>query len=172
MKKEHPEAVLLSGAYGTGKSSVAAEMAELLEARDVPYAAIDLDWLAWANIADGHGEAGHRLMLANLAPMIGNYRAAGLTRFILAGLLSTAEERETMAETLGMPLRVVRLTLGIDEIERRMGADPTSGRQFDLVSSREQVASGVGEGLEDVSVANDRPIGDVASEIIRWLGWG
>jgi hypothetical protein len=171
MTTDHPEAVLLCGAYGTGKSSVAAEIAELLEARDVPYAAIDLDWLAWANIADSHGEAGHRLMLANLAPVIGNYRAAGLTRFILAGLLSSAEERETIAETLGMPLRVVRLTLGIEEIERRMSADPTSGRQFDLVNAREQVATDVGAGLEDVSVANDREIGDVAAEIVRWLGW-
>src|ERR1700752_1359365 len=82
MADDHPEAVLLCGAYGTGKTSVAAEMAELLEARDVPYAAIDLDWLAWANIAGSHGEAGHRLMLANLAPMIGNYRAPGVARFI------------------------------------------------------------------------------------------
>jgi len=171
MAEDHPEAVLLCGAYGTGKTSVAAEMAELLEARDVPYAAIDLDWLAWANIAGSHGEAGHRLMLANLAPMIGNYRAAGLTRFILAGLLSSAEERDTIAQTLDMPLRVVRLTLGIEEIERRMRRDPTSGRQFDVVSAREQVASDVGAGLEDISVANDRAIGDVAAEIVRWLGW-
>jgi hypothetical protein len=172
MATEHPEAVLLCGAYGTGKSSVTAEMAELLEARDVPYAAIDLDWLAWANIADGHGEAGYRLMLANLASMMGNYRAAGLTRFILAGLLTSAEELETLRETLGMPLRVIRLTLPIEEIERRMASDPTSGRQFDLARSREQVADEVGAGLEDVTVPNDRPIGEAAAEIVRWLGWG
>ena len=171
MTEADPETVLISGAYGTGKSSVAAEIAELLEAHHVPYAAIDLDWLSWANVPDGHGEGGLRVMLANLAPMIGNYRAAGLTRFILAGLLSNAEERETMVETLDMSLRVVRLTLGIEEIERRMSADPTSGRQFDAVSAREQVASDVGVGLEDVTVANDRAIGDVAAEIIAWLGW-
>ena len=52
-----------------------------------------------------------------------------------------------------------------------MGSDPTSGRQFDLERSREQVADQVGAGLEDVSFANDRPIGDVAAEIVRWLGW-
>ena len=171
MAEEHPEAVLICGAYGTGKSSMAAEMAELLEARDVAYAAIDLDWLAWANIADGHGEAGHRLMLANLAPMVANYRAAGLNRFILAGLLSNAWELETMRETLGMPLRVVRLTLPIEEIARRMSLDPTSGRQSDLASAREQVANDVGAGLEDATFVNNRPIGDVAAEIVRSLGW-
>ena len=125
-------------------------MAELLEARDVPYAAIDLDWLMWANVADAHGEAGNRLMLANLAPMIGNYRAAGLTRFILAGLLTSTDERERLRDALGMRLRVVRLTVPIDEIERRLGSDPTSGRRDDLEHARGQVADGVGAGLEDL----------------------
>jgi hypothetical protein len=171
MAEADPEAVLISGAYGTGKSSVAAEIAELLEARDVPYAAVDLDWLAWANLPDAHGEAGHRLMLANLAPMMANFRAAGMTRFVLAGLLSIPEERARLGDTLGMRLRVVRLTLPIDEIERRIGSDPTSGRRDDLERAREQVADDVGAGLEDLAVANDRPIGEVAAEIVSWLGW-
>ena len=70
-----------------------------------------------------------------------------------------------------MPLRVVRLTLPIEEIERRLAPDPTSGRRDDLEHAREQVADEVGAGLEDVAVANDRPIGEVAAEIVRWLGW-
>ena len=171
MSDQSTEAVLLIGVYGSGKSSVAAEMAELLEARDVPYAAIDLDWLMWANVADAHGEGGSRLMLANLAPMIGNYRAAGLTRFILAGLLTSIDERERLREALGMRLRVVRLTVPIDDIERRLGSDPTSGRRDDLEHARTQVAGDVGAGLEDLAVANVRPIGEVAAEIIAWLGW-
>ena len=171
MVEPDPEAVLISGAYGTVKSSVAAEIAELLEAHDVPYAAIDLDWLRWANVPDGHGEGGLRVMLANLAPMIGNYRAAGLTRFVLAGLLSSADERERLAETLGVQLRVVRLTLPIDEIERRISSDPTSGRRDDLERAREQVAGDVGAELEDMAVANDGPLREVAAEIVRWLGW-
>ena len=171
MTDERPEAVLICGAYGSGKSTMAVEMAELLEGREVPYAAIDLDWLAWANLPEAHGEAGHRLMLANLAPMIGNFRAAGMTRFVLAGLLSSANERESLREALGMHLRVVRLTLPIEEIERRIGSDPTTGRSEDLERAREQVAGEVGVGLEDVVVANDRPAGEVATEIVRWLGW-
>ena len=171
MTEADPEAVLICGAYGTGKSSVAAEIAELLEARDVPYAAIDLDWLMWANVADAHGEAGNRLMLANLAPMIGNYRAAGLTRFILAGLLTNTDERERLRDALGMRLRVVRLTVPFAEIERRLASDPTSGRRDDLEHARQQVADEVGAGLEELAVANDRPIADVATEIIAWLGW-
>ena len=55
MSSQDPEVVLLIGVYGSGKTSVAAEMADLLEQQDVPYAAIDLDWLVWANIEDGTG---------------------------------------------------------------------------------------------------------------------
>ena len=29
----------------------------------------------------------------------------------------------------------------------------------------------MGVGLEDIAVANDRPIGTVAAEIVAWLGW-
>ena len=173
MVEEHPEAVLICGAYGTGKSSVTAEMAELLEASDVPYAAIDLDWLAWANIADSHGDAGHRLMLANLAPMIGNYRAAGLTRFILAGLLTSADELETHARDA----RDAAARRAIDAPDRGDRA-PDGLRSNVRPPVRPGALAGAGgrrrsaSGLEDVSFANDRPIGDVAAEIVRWLGWG
>lgn len=171
MEAPSAEAVLICGAYGTGKSSVAAEIAELLEARGVRYAAVDLDWLAWANVPDGHGEGGERLMLANLAPMVANFRAAGMDRFVLAGLLTGADERERLRETIGMPMRVVRLTVPIPEIERRLAPDPTSGRAGDLAEARRQVADDVGVGLEDIAIENDRPIVDVASEIVAWLGW-
>lgn len=40
-----PSGVLVGGAYGTGRSTVAEEIATRLEAGGVPFAAIDLDWL-------------------------------------------------------------------------------------------------------------------------------
>jgi Mrp family chromosome partitioning ATPase len=39
-------AVLISGVFGSGKSTVAEEIADLLEQRCVPYALMDLDYLA------------------------------------------------------------------------------------------------------------------------------
>ena len=41
------QAVLLTGVYGSGKTAVAEEIGTLMEERGVPYAALDLDWLAW-----------------------------------------------------------------------------------------------------------------------------
>lgn len=47
MATEGPEALVVTGAYGSGKSSVIEEIAVTLEGTDAPFAAIDLDWLGW-----------------------------------------------------------------------------------------------------------------------------
>ena len=171
MSQSERDAVILTGVYGSGKTTVMEEMASILEERDVPYAAIDLDWLVWANIPDAHGAAGHRLMLANLAAVAANLRAAGITRFLLAGSFDNADEVGDVRATLESPVRVVRLTVPIDEIARRLAPSPTSGRHDDLEQARRDVASGAGSSLGDLVVANDRSIGDVAGEILDWLGW-
>jgi adenylylsulfate kinase-like enzyme len=43
------EGVLLTGVYGSGKSSVAQEIACLLEQRGEAYALLDLDYLSWGD---------------------------------------------------------------------------------------------------------------------------
>ena len=47
MNKRVAEGVLLTGVYGSGKSSLAKEIAYLLEQRGEPYALLDLDYLSW-----------------------------------------------------------------------------------------------------------------------------
>lgn len=165
-------AVVVTGVYGTGKTTAIEEMAEILEDAGVPYAAIDLDWLAWANIGEeGHGEAGHRLMIANLAAVSGNQRAAGVTHFLLAGKLDAASQLDDVAGALGMPIRVVRLVAPIEEIARRLEPNPTDARGGDLEQARRELASGEGSQLGDLVVDSDRPIREVADEVITWLGW-
>ena len=44
------EGVLITGVYGAGKSSVAEEIADALEARGALFGAIDLDWLMWFGV--------------------------------------------------------------------------------------------------------------------------
>jgi predicted kinase len=173
MTDVEPEAVLIIGLYGSGKSSVAAEMAELLEARDVPYAAIDLDWLAWANVGDGdgHGPIENPVLVPNLRAVVSNDLAAGVRRFVLAGSLRSRPELEALRDAVDMPVRVVRLDVPMAVIESRLGADPTSGRASDLEVARRAADYAEGHGLEELTVDNDRPIGKAAAEIVRWLGW-
>ena len=170
MAHPSPVAVLVTGVYGTGKSVVVEEMATILERVDVPFAAIDLDWLAWANL-DDHGPESERVLLANLAAVVATFREAGMTRFLLAGSVMGSAEAGRIAAAMGMPMATVRLTAPIEVIERRLSADPTTGRRDDLEHARRAIAAGAGSDLGELVVASDRPIGDVADEILAWLGW-
>jgi predicted kinase len=165
------EAVLLSGLYGVGKSSMAAELADLLERAGIGYALLDLDFLAWFDTGSEDGPGEEEVFRANLTAVMRNYVDAGIGRFVLAGLVADAAGRERLADDLGMPLRVVRLTVPFQEIERRLKADVTTGRADDLREARAQLQRDDGVGIEDLTVANDRPIRVVASEIVAWLGW-
>jgi hypothetical protein len=71
----------------------------------------------------------------------------------------------------GAPLRVVRLTVPLRRIERRLASDVTSGRRDDLREAASWIASAVGAGVDDVVISYDRPIGVVARDVMTFLGW-
>jgi hypothetical protein len=165
-----PRAVLITGLFGTGKSSVAIEMADVLEKRELPYAVVDLDWLCWGWAGGAEGSE-HRMMLANLVPVVANYLEAGVRYFIFARSIRTAAELESLRSALSMPLAVVELIVPFSEIERRLAPDITAARQEDLRDAKAWLAAGDGVGLGDLSVPNDRPVRAVASDILRRLEW-
>jgi hypothetical protein len=165
-------AVLLIGPYGSGKSSVVEELASLLEERHLPYAALDLDWLEWFDAGWDDDGAEREVMLRNLDAVVRNYRSIGIERFAMALTVESPEELASIRDTLAMPVLVVRLTAPIEVIEERLRGGTTSGRQVDLKWARTQVREGRGAGLEDVEIRSDRPIRDVALEVMDRLGWG
>ena len=164
-------AVLITGVYGSGKSSVAQEIADLLEEQNAPYALLDLDFLGWFDTRGEGGPTGHGVMLKNLAALVGNYSAVGVRFFVLAGAIRDAAELEDLKAALPMPLRVVKLTVPLEEIEKRLRPEVTTGRREDLREAAVWVAGSLGVGIEDVAVSNDRPIREVAADILDWLGW-
>jgi adenylylsulfate kinase-like enzyme len=84
VNEHRAEGVLLTGVYGSGKSSVAEEIAYLLEQQGKPYALLDLDYLGWAGTGTGDRADEFELMLQNLAAVAANYRRAGVRLFVLA----------------------------------------------------------------------------------------
>ncbi len=126
------EGVLLTGVYGSGKGSVAEEIAYLLERRGEPYALLDLDYLSWAGTGSEDRAAEFGLLLQNLTAVTANYRRSGIQRFVLAYFARSSGEVQGVREALGLPLRVVRLTVPLAGIERRLAGDVTSGRRDDL----------------------------------------
>jgi hypothetical protein len=165
------EAVLLTGLYGVGKSTIAAELAELLEDAGLPYAALDLDWLTWCNVGDGDRASEHAMMLRNLGAVLANYRAAGVRYFVLARWIHDGDELAGVVATMAMPLRTVELAVPFDDITRRLATDPTTGRRDDLAESTAWVEKGRGASVADYTVDNHGRVRDVAGEILRWLGW-
>jgi hypothetical protein len=165
------EGVLLTGVYGSGKSSVAEEIAYLLEQRGEPYALLDLDYLSWAGTGTDDRAAEFGLMLQNLAAVAANYRRAGIGLFVLAYFIRSPREVQRVRDALRVPLRVVRLIVPLPDIERRLASDVTSGRRDDLREAASSIAAAEGAGVEDVAIGNDRLISVVARDVMTFLGW-
>jgi energy-coupling factor transporter ATP-binding protein EcfA2 len=165
------EGVLLTGVYGSGKSSVAQEMAYLLEQRSEPLALLDLDYLSWAGTGTGGRVEEFGLMRQNLAAVAANYRRAGIRLFVLAYFVRSADEVDGVRTALGVPLRVVRLTVPLADIQHRLAGDVTSGRRDDVREAAASMAAAEGVGVEDVTIENDRPLGIVARDVMTFLGW-
>ena len=171
MNTRGAEGVLLTGVYGSGKSAVAQEIAYLLEQRAEPYALLDLDYLSWGGTGADDRAAEFGLMLQNLSAVAANYRRAGIRLFVLAYFVRSPGEMAGVRKALGMPLRVARLVVPLRDIERRLASDVTSGRRDDLREAAASIASAEGAGVEDVTISNDRPVGDVARDVMTFLGW-
>lgn len=163
-------AILLTGVFGTGKSAVAAEIAELLEPSTQRYAAIDLDWLCWSNV-DGSDHGEHEILARNLAAIAAIYRQAGAGRFVLAGSIENAATLDAIRAAIVAPLTVVRLTAPLSVIEERLGGSPTNGRADDLARARAWLAAGTGVGLEDAVIENVDPIRETALRVLELAGW-
>jgi hypothetical protein len=157
--------------FGSGKSSVAVEIAAVLEGRHAPYAVLDLDFLAWFHTASDDETAEHRMRLTNLAPIVHNYVAVGVRYFIVACTIRDRSELDGLEATLPMPLKVVRLTVPLEEIGKRLRSDVTTSRQDDLRRAAQQIATSEGVGIEDLTLSNEGPIRQAALEILDWLGW-
>ena len=122
-----------------GDPAAAAEMADALERRAVRYAMLD-PGLPRVGVRGGRrrpGRVPHHAPEPPTGP--GDYLAVGADRVILARTIHAASELESLHAALPMPLRVVRLSVRWPEIERRLGADVTSGRADDLRRAAEQL---------------------------------
>jgi hypothetical protein len=169
MTDQLPRSLLITGAYGTGKSTLAAEIAELLADRHTPCAAIDIDWLGWFWLPGKREHTVNDIVVANLRAVAANYAQAGATRLILAGTIRNKQELDPLAAVVPSPLRVLQLTVPLEEIARRLKADALSSRADDLELSAGEPDAGAE--IADLSLANEGDVGDLARRVTDWLGW-
>jgi hypothetical protein len=165
------QAVLVTGVYGAGKSTVVADIGGMLEDRGECYGLLDIDWLGWFD-AGGDEAAHRRVVLSNVATVCQAYLAEGVRRLALAWSIRDRGQLDAVRLAVPAPMRVVRLDVDAALVERRLSADPTEGRrQDDLHVAQEWLVVGRGVGLEDLLLPGDRPIRETSEAICSWLGW-
>jgi adenylylsulfate kinase-like enzyme len=145
-------ALLLNGTVGSGKTSVAAAVGDLLRERDEPHAVLDLDALRQAWPSPPGDRFNTTILLANLRAVSANVRAAGARSLVLAGVVETAADREALARAVGVPLTVVRLTADLDLVKARLRSrhrDDPDGLRWHLARSGELADLLAAAGVED-----------------------
>jgi hypothetical protein len=163
--------VLVSGLYGAGKSTVVEEIAVSLEAAATPYGALDLDWLWWFGVPGLARPDAMNVLFNNLAAVADSYLQAGVTHFVMAWSLREPSDLIGLRTTLPFPVKVVELVVPLSVIEARLVTSVATGREDDLREARRWHSEGLGSGLGEVRISGDRPILQVASDILDWLGW-
>jgi adenylylsulfate kinase len=168
---ERLEALLVTGTIGSGKTTVATEMCEVLAERRVSAAAIDLDWLAWTSLPPPGGY--DALMATNLAALVPNFSAAGITHLVLIRALRERAQVETIRAALPRTnLRVVLLESPPALVEARLRARDHGDNLATHLAETEDFRR-TEPGLADFTVANDeRPARDVAEEVLEQVAWG
>ena len=160
--------LVLTGSMGTGKTTTMAEASDLLTARNVRHAAVDLDALAVA-----HTGADHDLMLRNLASVCANFEASGITRLLIAAAVESRDELARLqCATNARTVVVCRLRAPMAIMEDRVAARERgifATRYIERVRVLEAILDAAG--VEDFSVMTDVPVTLVATDVLRRSRW-
>ena len=165
--------LLISGAMGSGKTTVLSEASDLLKQADVSHAAIDLDWLSIMHPSSG--QQSERLMFANLAALWSTYAAAGAERLLIARVVENRSELQRYRDAVpGAEPVVCRLTASLDTMQSRLRVREPGMIQAQIVARAGPLADTLRRArAEDFTVDNGdgRSITDVAREVLAGAGW-
>ncbi len=166
--------VILTGTVGVGKTSVALEMSDILAARAVRHALIDLDALSYVFPRPSDDPYGQRMALENLEAVWRNYERFGAQRLILVRVVESETELDLYrAAITGADITVCRVLASAGQSAMRIRVrEIGSGLAWHLRRSVELDALLDKAAVEDFSVRHDdRGIREVAQEVVHRLGW-
>ncbi len=167
------DAIFINGTVGAGKTTVAHAIGAM---ESGPHAVIDLDAIRTFGPSSEEDPFNHELELANLKSLSDNYRKAGATRFVLAGVIEDATDIPRYVSALGSRgLFLCRLTASenalSDRLARRHQAEPDELAWH--LARAPQLTRILGEqALDDIVIdSSERSPADLAAEIRSAAGW-
>jgi hypothetical protein len=168
---EPSRALVITGGLGSGKTSVAIDLAAVLDGTQATYALIDLDFLCWAKPSPDCPLSIHDLLVMNLVPVVRGFQSAGVRHFLLPRLILTNDEarelRAALAEATVDDVTIVELTVSastaLTRLEHRDHGATLAEHQR-LVSSLIPEA-----GISDISFSTENAsISDVARQVLQY----
>ena len=165
--------LFVSGSCGAGKSTIVAEINDVLAEAEIAHAAVDLDALTWQ--WPSSSPFNRDLKFENLAAIWPHHRAHGATRLILGGVLQDRAELACYQEAVpGAEIVVCRLvapeSLRVARLCERFPPGPARDWHVRRTTELEEIL--VQSKAEDFVVANDGPPpGEVALDVLARAGW-
>lgn len=166
------DTVLINGSVGTGKTTTAEALGDMVRRRGIPGAVIDVDWLrrSWPSPADDPFRTA--LAMENMQVITANFRRAGARLIVVANVVETVEELERTAVALAARSMLhVRLTASPDAVLSRLmkrhDEDETAlrwhaQRHPELADILDRASF-----MNDLRIdTTDKPVADVAREIL------
>jgi adenylylsulfate kinase-like enzyme len=168
-------AVLVTGTVGSGKTSVADAVGDLLAEAKIANAVLDVDWLRRAWPCPPGDPFNNGIALRNVRAVARNYVEAGVLRLVLASVVESRAERDAYQAALGVPLTVCRLRVDLSTVRQRLvrrHENDVSGLRWHLNRSGELERIFQRAGVEDVAVeASAGSIHEVAQAVMAAVGW-
>jgi adenylylsulfate kinase len=167
-------ALLLTGTVGSGKTSVADAVGDLLSGAGTANAVIDVDWLRRSWPCPPEDPFNSRMALRNLRAVAQNYLQAGTARLVLAGVIESRTERNAYQEAVTVPLTVCRLRVELPTIRQRLirRHEHDDGLRWHLDRSGELDQILEQAQVEDLVVdATTTSIRQVAEAVMVAIGW-
>ena len=111
------------------------------------------------------------MTLPNLTAVTANYLAAGIRWYILAWYIEDISEVQAVRQALGFPMRVARLEVPLDVIGQRLGPTPPPSARTTCARRPGRSSPAAGWAAEDILLSGDRPVRELAEDLLARLGW-
>ena len=171
---DHIPVMLITGPIGVGKTTVAAEVSELLDKAGVAHALVDIDTLRWCYPRPPHDPFRLELAMKNLAAIWNNFQEVGATRLVLATVLESRDDLEWYRGAIpGADILVIRLHASLHTLRSRVeqrevgsGLDRHLRRAAELTTLMER------NKVENILVNTEgKSVATLAREILDCSNW-